>query len=125
MQRKDINVCISDIASFDQNNKVIHSCFGEKLNKVIHDTKQVATKLSEAYNKAPSLKFHVPDSRFDNIDKTLHNHDKEIQNLMNKVAIYSQKKGHFAGFHSTVPNYNNTTTLFPILKPTKHQSHQT
>eukprot|EP00957_Ditylum_brightwellii_P092043 7006703-Ditylum_brightwellii.AAC.1 len=31
--QKDINSCISDIASHDQNNKAIHSCFEEKLNK--------------------------------------------------------------------------------------------
>eukprot|EP00957_Ditylum_brightwellii_P196597 14979250-Ditylum_brightwellii.AAC.1 len=66
---KDINSCISIIASLDQNNKVIHSCFEEKLNKAIHDTKQIATKLSEAHNKAPALKFHDPDSIFDGIDK--------------------------------------------------------
>jgi hypothetical protein len=45
--------------------------------------------------------------------------------MMNKIAIYSQKKGHFAGTHPTIPNYNDTTKLFPILKPTKHCSHQT
>eukprot|EP00957_Ditylum_brightwellii_P134689 10268356-Ditylum_brightwellii.AAC.1 len=94
-QQKDINRCITTILSHDQNNKVIHSHFEEKLNKAVHDTEQVATKLSEAHNKAPALQFHVPDSRFDNIDKMLHDHDKEIQNLMNKVAIYSQQKGHF------------------------------
>eukprot|EP00957_Ditylum_brightwellii_P033351 2526481-Ditylum_brightwellii.AAC.1 len=52
--------------------------------KAIHDTEQVAMKLSEAYNKALAPKFHVPDSRFDNISKTLHDHDEELQNLMNK-----------------------------------------
>ena len=124
-QRKDINRCISDIASLDQNNKIIHSRFEEKLNKAIQDTKQVATKLSEARNKAPAPKFQVPDSRFDNINKMIHDLDKEIQNMMNKIAIYSQKKGYFAGTHPTVPNYNNATKLFSILKPTKHQSHQT
>eukprot|EP00957_Ditylum_brightwellii_P179154 13648753-Ditylum_brightwellii.AAC.1 len=40
-QQKEINRYISDI----------------KLNKAISDTKQVATKLSEACNKATSLKF--------------------------------------------------------------------
>eukprot|EP00957_Ditylum_brightwellii_P046321 3515273-Ditylum_brightwellii.AAC.1 len=84
--RKDINSCISDIASHDKNNKVIHSWFEEKLNKAIHKTKQVATMLSEACNKAPTLKFHVQDSRIDNTDNTLHYHDKEIQNLMNKYS---------------------------------------
>eukprot|EP00957_Ditylum_brightwellii_P126276 9627248-Ditylum_brightwellii.AAC.1 len=107
--QKDISSCISTIASHDQNNKVIHSCFGEKLNKAIHDTKQVAMKLSEAPNKAPALQFYVPDSRIDNINKPLHDHDKEIQTLMNKIAIYSQKKGYFAGTHPTVPNCNDTT----------------
>eukprot|EP00957_Ditylum_brightwellii_P139804 10652833-Ditylum_brightwellii.AAC.1 len=79
-----VSKCISDIAIHDQNKKVIHSCFEEKLNKAILDTEQVATKLSEACNKAPALKFYVPDSRLDNIDKTLHDHDKEMQNLINK-----------------------------------------
>eukprot|EP00957_Ditylum_brightwellii_P169290 12884816-Ditylum_brightwellii.AAC.2 len=125
MQQKDINSCISDIASHDQNNNVIHSCFEEKLNIVINDTKQVATKLSDAYNKAPALQFHAPDSITDNINKALHDYDKEVHNMMNKIAIYSQKKGHFAGTYSTVPNYINTTKIFPILNPTKHQSHQT
>ena len=120
VQRKDINRCIFDIANLDQKNKVIHSCFEEKLNKAILDTKQVAMKLSEACNKAPAPQFHVPDSRFDDINKTLHDHDKEIQNMTNKISIYSQKKGHFAGTHPTVLNYNDTTELFPILKPTKH-----
>eukprot|EP00957_Ditylum_brightwellii_P183901 14008080-Ditylum_brightwellii.AAC.1 len=92
----------------------------EKLNKAIHDTKQVATKLSKACNKAPSLNFQVPDSRFDNINKTLHYHDEEMQKLMNKISFYSQQKGHFTGTHPTVLNYNGTTELFPILKPTKH-----
>jgi hypothetical protein len=45
--------------------------------------------------------------------------------MMNKISIHSQQKGNFAGTHPTVPNYNNTTKLFPILKPTKHRSHQT
>eukprot|EP00957_Ditylum_brightwellii_P030561 2314977-Ditylum_brightwellii.AAC.1 len=39
-QQKDINSCISNIVSLDQTNKVIHSCFEEKLNKTIHNTKQ-------------------------------------------------------------------------------------
>eukprot|EP00957_Ditylum_brightwellii_P148256 11287940-Ditylum_brightwellii.AAC.1 len=56
-QQKDINRCISDIANLDQNNKVIHSRFEKKLNKAILDTKQVATNLSEACNKAPAPKF--------------------------------------------------------------------
>eukprot|EP00957_Ditylum_brightwellii_P001126 89077-Ditylum_brightwellii.AAC.1 len=60
------------------------SNFDEKLNKVILDTKQVVTDLSKAYNKATSLKFQVSDSGFDNIEETLHNHDEELQNLMNK-----------------------------------------
>eukprot|EP00957_Ditylum_brightwellii_P176174 13414468-Ditylum_brightwellii.AAC.1 len=37
---KDINSCISTIASHDQNNKVIYSRFEEKLNKAILDTEQ-------------------------------------------------------------------------------------
>eukprot|EP00957_Ditylum_brightwellii_P159585 12147986-Ditylum_brightwellii.AAC.1 len=77
-------------------------------------------KLSETCSKAPSLKFQAPDSRIDNINKTLHDHDEEIPKLMNKVSIYSQQKGHFAGTHSTVLIYNDTTKLFPILKPMKH-----
>eukprot|EP00957_Ditylum_brightwellii_P073534 5587323-Ditylum_brightwellii.AAC.1 len=109
-----------DIANHDQNNKVIHTCFEEKLDKAILDIKRVATKLSEACNRAPALQFHVPDSRIDNINKALHYHDEEIQNLMNKVAIYSQQKGHFTGSYSTVPNYNDTTELILVLKPTKH-----
>eukprot|EP00957_Ditylum_brightwellii_P044397 3369317-Ditylum_brightwellii.AAC.1 len=56
-QRKDINRCILDISSLVQNNKVILSRFEEKLNKAIQDTEQVATKLSEACNKAPAPKF--------------------------------------------------------------------
>eukprot|EP00957_Ditylum_brightwellii_P038725 2926991-Ditylum_brightwellii.AAC.1 len=39
-QQKDTNRCISDITSLDQNNKVIHFRFEEKLNKAILDTKQ-------------------------------------------------------------------------------------
>eukprot|EP00957_Ditylum_brightwellii_P056488 4282152-Ditylum_brightwellii.AAC.1 len=108
-KQKAINKCISNIASRDQNNKSIISKFDEKLDKAILNTKQITTNLSKACNKATSLNFQGPDSRFDNIDKTLHNHDEEIQKLMNKVSIYSQKKGHFAGTHSTVPNYNDTT----------------
>eukprot|EP00957_Ditylum_brightwellii_P007878 596664-Ditylum_brightwellii.AAC.1 len=76
--QKDINSCISTITNHDQNNKVIHSCFDEKLNKVILDTEQVAMKLSKVPNKAPALKFHTPDSRFDGIEETLLNHDDEI-----------------------------------------------
>eukprot|EP00957_Ditylum_brightwellii_P075847 5764585-Ditylum_brightwellii.AAC.1 len=106
---KDINRCILDIASHDQNNKVIYSLFEEKLDKAILNTKQAVTDLSEACNKATSLKFQISNSRFDNINKTLHDHDNEIQNVMNKVSIYSQQKGHFAGTYPTVPNYNNTT----------------
>eukprot|EP00957_Ditylum_brightwellii_P009073 685800-Ditylum_brightwellii.AAC.1 len=77
-------------------------------------------KLSKARNQASALQFHAPDSRFDNIEETLLKYDDEIQMLVNKVSIYSQQKGHFAGSHSTIPNYNDTTELFPILKPTKH-----
>eukprot|EP00957_Ditylum_brightwellii_P070444 5352351-Ditylum_brightwellii.AAC.1 len=96
------------------------SNFDEKLNKAVLDTKQVAMDLSKACNKDTSPKSQVSDSRFDNIEETLLNHDEELQNLMNKIAIYSQQKGQFAGSHSTVPNYNDRTELFPILKPTKH-----
>eukprot|EP00957_Ditylum_brightwellii_P186874 14230629-Ditylum_brightwellii.AAC.1 len=60
-QQKDISKCISTISSHDQHNKVTHSCYEQKLNKAIQDTKQVATKLSEACNQAPALQFHVPD----------------------------------------------------------------
>eukprot|EP00957_Ditylum_brightwellii_P051907 3937067-Ditylum_brightwellii.AAC.1 len=83
-QQKDINRCISNIASYDQNNKVIISKFEEKLNKAILDIEQVATKLSETCNKAPSLNFQAADSRTDNIEETLLNHDDEIQKLVNK-----------------------------------------
>eukprot|EP00957_Ditylum_brightwellii_P002308 177840-Ditylum_brightwellii.AAC.1 len=38
--QKDINKCITDIASNDLSNKVNYSCFEEKLSKAIHDTKQ-------------------------------------------------------------------------------------
>eukprot|EP00957_Ditylum_brightwellii_P024706 1866540-Ditylum_brightwellii.AAC.1 len=68
-QQKDINRCVSDIASHDQNNKVIISEFKEKLDKAILDTKQVDTKLSETCNKALSLNFQAPDSRIDDIAK--------------------------------------------------------
>eukprot|EP00957_Ditylum_brightwellii_P125624 9575327-Ditylum_brightwellii.AAC.1 len=119
-QQKDINNCIIEIEMHVQNNKVIHYQFEENLDKAILHTEQVATKLFDACNKATSLKFQVPDSRIDNTNKTLHNHDEEIQKLMNKIFIYSQQKGHFTGTHSTVPNYNSTAELLPILKPTKH-----
>eukprot|EP00957_Ditylum_brightwellii_P169516 12901952-Ditylum_brightwellii.AAC.1 len=109
-----------DIASHDQNNKVIISKFEEKLDKAILNTRQVDTKLSKARNKAPALKFYVPDSRFDNMEETLRKHDDEIEMLLNKVSVYSQQKGHFAGSHSIVPNYNDATELFSILKPMKH-----
>eukprot|EP00957_Ditylum_brightwellii_P211166 15365836-Ditylum_brightwellii.AAC.1 len=38
---------------------------------------------------------------------------------MDKISIYSQQKGQFAGTHLTIPNYNDMIELFPILKPTK------
>eukprot|EP00957_Ditylum_brightwellii_P081388 6190845-Ditylum_brightwellii.AAC.1 len=117
---KKINRCTSDIASHHQNNNVIISRFEEKIDKAILDTKQVATKLSEACNKAPALKFPVTYSRFDDIEEKLLNHDDAIQKLVNKISIYYQQKGHFAGSHSTVPNFNDTTKLFLILKLMKH-----
>eukprot|EP00957_Ditylum_brightwellii_P189627 14434541-Ditylum_brightwellii.AAC.1 len=49
-------------------------------------------KLSEARNQAPALQFHVPDSRFEDIEETLLKHDDEIQMMVNKVSIYSQKR---------------------------------
>eukprot|EP00957_Ditylum_brightwellii_P181563 13830041-Ditylum_brightwellii.AAC.1 len=48
------------MSSHDQNKKFIHSCFEEKLNKAIHDTKQIAMKLSDACNQVPALQFHAP-----------------------------------------------------------------
>eukprot|EP00957_Ditylum_brightwellii_P029430 2224754-Ditylum_brightwellii.AAC.1 len=87
--------------------------------KAILNTKQVATNLSKACNKATSLKCQVTDPRFHDINKTLQDLDEEIENDK-KISVYSQQKGYFAGTHSTVLNYNDTTELFPILKPTKH-----
>eukprot|EP00957_Ditylum_brightwellii_P190145 14474211-Ditylum_brightwellii.AAC.1 len=56
-QQKDINRYIATISSHDQNNRAIHSCFEEKLNKAIHDTKQVDTDLSEACTKIQHSNF--------------------------------------------------------------------
>eukprot|EP00957_Ditylum_brightwellii_P087920 6695507-Ditylum_brightwellii.AAC.1 len=95
-QQKDINNCITEIERHVQNNKVIYSQFEEKLDKASLDTEQIATNLSKACNKATLLKFQVPDSIIDNIKRTLHDNDEEIQKLMRKIAIYSQQKGHFA-----------------------------
>eukprot|EP00957_Ditylum_brightwellii_P152538 11611146-Ditylum_brightwellii.AAC.1 len=78
-QQKAINSCITTAESHVQNNNAIISTFDEKLNKVILYTKQVATDLCKACNKATSLKFQASDSRPDNIDKTLHDHDEERQ----------------------------------------------
>eukprot|EP00957_Ditylum_brightwellii_P153536 11685946-Ditylum_brightwellii.AAC.1 len=119
-QQKAINSCITKAEIHVQNSKAIISNFDEKLNKAILDTKQVATDISKACNKATSLKYQVSDFRFDDIEETLLNHDEELQNMMNKISMHSQQKGQFAATHLTVLNYNNTTELFPILKPTKH-----
>eukprot|EP00957_Ditylum_brightwellii_P097866 7453539-Ditylum_brightwellii.AAC.1 len=81
---KSYHNCITEFESHVQNNKVIHSNVDEKLDKAILNTKQVAMDLSKACNKATSLQCQASDSRFDNIDKTLHDHDEEIQKLMNK-----------------------------------------
>eukprot|EP00957_Ditylum_brightwellii_P104518 7963708-Ditylum_brightwellii.AAC.1 len=80
-QQKDINKCTSGIASHDQNNKAISFKFEEKWNKAILNTKQVAANLSEACNKATSSKFQLTNSGIDNIDKTLHDQEEEIQLL--------------------------------------------
>eukprot|EP00957_Ditylum_brightwellii_P199001 15169106-Ditylum_brightwellii.AAC.1 len=108
-QQKAINQCITEVANHIQNNKDIISIFEEKLNKTILNTKQVATNPSKTCGTATSLKFQVSDSRSDNLEDTLLDHDEEIQNMINKISVYSQQKGHFAGTHSTVPNYNDTT----------------
>eukprot|EP00957_Ditylum_brightwellii_P120417 9187939-Ditylum_brightwellii.AAC.1 len=86
-QQKDINRCILTISSFDQNNRVIHSQFEEKLNIAIHDTEQVAMKLSNACNQAPALQFHASYSRFDDIEESLLKYDDEIQMFVNKAPI--------------------------------------
>eukprot|EP00957_Ditylum_brightwellii_P205991 15346332-Ditylum_brightwellii.AAC.1 len=124
-QQKAINQCITEVQIHIQNNKVIHSQFKEKLDKAILHTKHVATNLSKACDKDTPSKFQLTNSRINDIDKLLHDQEEEIQLLMDIISIYSQQKGQFAGTHSTVPNYNDTTELFPILKPMKHQSHQT
>eukprot|EP00957_Ditylum_brightwellii_P018116 1364305-Ditylum_brightwellii.AAC.3 len=61
------------------NNKAIISKFDEKLDITILNTGQVAMHLSKVCNKATSLKFQATDSRIDNIDKTLHDHDEEMK----------------------------------------------
>eukprot|EP00957_Ditylum_brightwellii_P028325 2139216-Ditylum_brightwellii.AAC.1 len=78
-QQKDIIKCIIDEKRHVQNNKVINSQLKEKLDKAILNTKQVATNLFNACNKATSPKFQVTDSRIDDINKTLQDHDREIQ----------------------------------------------
>eukprot|EP00957_Ditylum_brightwellii_P065283 4951319-Ditylum_brightwellii.AAC.1 len=79
-----------------QNNKVIHSQLEEKLNKVIINTEQVTTNLSEACDKATSSKFQLTNSKIDDINRKLHDQEEEIQLLMDKISIYSQQKGQFA-----------------------------
>ena len=95
VQRKDINGCMFNIANLDQNNKLMQSRFEEKLEKAIQDTEHVATKLSEACNKVPASQFQVTDSRIDNMNKAIQDHGEDIQNLMNKVAVCSQRNGQF------------------------------
>eukprot|EP00957_Ditylum_brightwellii_P161769 12316721-Ditylum_brightwellii.AAC.2 len=92
-----------------QSSNAIISRFYEKLDKTILNTGQVATNLSKTCNKATSLKFQATDSRINNIDKTLHDHDEEIKILKNQISVCSQQKGHFTGTHSTVLKYNDTT----------------
>eukprot|EP00957_Ditylum_brightwellii_P140811 10725970-Ditylum_brightwellii.AAC.1 len=108
-QQKDINNCITEVKRHIQNNKIIHSQFEEKLDKAILNTEQVAMKLSKACIKATSLKCQFPDSIIDNTNRTLHNHDEKIQELMNKISVCSQQKGYFADTHLIVLNYNDTT----------------
>eukprot|EP00957_Ditylum_brightwellii_P111626 8514297-Ditylum_brightwellii.AAC.1 len=85
-QQKAINNSITEAESHVQNNNVIIFNFDEKLNKAILDTEQVATDLSEACSKATSLKFQVSDSRFDDIEETLLDHDDEIQAMKLKLS---------------------------------------
>eukprot|EP00957_Ditylum_brightwellii_P048605 3688278-Ditylum_brightwellii.AAC.1 len=75
----DLNSVTQTAENHVQNNNAITSNFDEKLNKVILDTEQVAMDLSKACNKATLLKFQASDSRLDDIDKTLHGHDEELQ----------------------------------------------
>eukprot|EP00957_Ditylum_brightwellii_P130613 9964200-Ditylum_brightwellii.AAC.1 len=124
-QQKDIKQYITEMERHVQSNAVMNTQFEETLNKAILSTEQVTTNLSEACNKATLSKCQLTSSRIDDIDKTLHDQEEEIQLFMDKISICSQQKEQFAGTHSTAPNYNDTTKFFPILKPTKHQSHQT
>eukprot|EP00957_Ditylum_brightwellii_P057475 4357484-Ditylum_brightwellii.AAC.1 len=91
-QQKDINKCINEVERHAQNNNVIHSQFEEKLNKAIHNTEQVTSNLSDACDKATLSKFQLTNSRIDNIDKTLHEQEEDINLLMDKISIYSQQK---------------------------------
>jgi hypothetical protein len=113
------------VKRYVKNNTKITTQFEEKSTKAIINTNQVAMNLSEACDKATSSKFLQTNSRIDVIDKTLQEQEDEIQNLMDKISIYSQQKGQYASLHQTIPNCNDTTKLFPILKPMKHHNHQT
>eukprot|EP00957_Ditylum_brightwellii_P164554 12528712-Ditylum_brightwellii.AAC.1 len=44
--------------------------------------------------------------------------------MENELDIYSKQKGRYSTMHPSIPNPNNTTKLFPILKLTQHQLHQ-
>eukprot|EP00957_Ditylum_brightwellii_P156978 11947310-Ditylum_brightwellii.AAC.1 len=45
---------------------------------------QVTANLSKACDKATSPKFQITNSRLDNIEETLLDHDEETQKLMDK-----------------------------------------
>eukprot|EP00957_Ditylum_brightwellii_P211053 15365707-Ditylum_brightwellii.AAC.2 len=57
------------------------------MNKAIFNTKQVPTNLSEAWDKVTLSKFQLTNSRIDNINKTLHEQEEEIQLLMEKYQF--------------------------------------
>eukprot|EP00957_Ditylum_brightwellii_P026206 1982032-Ditylum_brightwellii.AAC.1 len=88
-QQRDINKCINEIKRHVQENKVIHTQFEDELNKAILNTKQFVMNISKAYNKATSVKCQATNSRINNNDKLLQDHDEEIQKLIKKISVYS------------------------------------